>query len=86
MNLKHLETFAWIARLGSFSAAAERLGTSQPAVSMRIAELERTLGTKLFDRAGRSARITPKGRELIDYAERILSLASVIKRSRAARS
>ena len=76
MNLKHLETFAWIARLGSFSAAAERLGTSQPAVSMRIAELERTLGTKLFDRAGRSARITPKGRELIDYAERILSLAS----------
>jgi len=76
MNLKHLATFVWIARLGSFSAAARRLGTSQPAVSMRIRELERSLGVKLFNRAGRSARITPKGREFIDYAERILSLAS----------
>ena len=76
MNLKHLEAFIWITRLGSFSAAARRLNSSQPAISMRIQELEKTLGVKLFDRGSRTARITPKGREFVDYAERILSLAS----------
>ena len=76
MNLKHLETFLWIARLGSFSAAARRLGASQPAVSMRIQELERLLNAELFERSARHARITSKGRELMEYAERIVALAA----------
>ena len=71
MNLKHVETFLWIARLGSFSAAARRLNTSQPAISMRIRELEQNLGVTLFDRRARSMRMTLKGREFADYAQRV---------------
>src|SRR3546814_14165126 len=44
----HLETLLWIARLGTFAAAAERLNTTQPAISARVRELENHLGTVLF--------------------------------------
>ena len=52
MNLKQLEAFLWVARLGSFSKTAERLFTTQPAISSRIANLEDELRTVLFDREG----------------------------------
>ena len=76
MNLKQLETFAWTVRLGSFSAAARKLNSSQPAVSMRIQELEKTLSVDLFESPRRATRLTPQGRELMEYVERILALAS----------
>ncbi len=76
MNLKQLETFAWIVRLGSFTAAARKLNSSQPAISMRIQELEKSLSIDLFDGPRRATRLTSRGRELMEYAERILSLAS----------
>ncbi len=76
MNMKQLETFAWTVRLGSFSAAARKLNSSQPAVSMRIQELEKNLSIDLFENPRRATRLTPGGRELMEYAERILSLAS----------
>lgn len=76
MNFKQLETFAWTVRLGGFSAAAHKLNSSQSAVSMRIQELERTLSLELFESPRRATRLTPKGRELLEYAERILALAS----------
>ena len=50
MNIKQLETFYWIERLGSFSAAADKVFATQSTVSMRIHELEESLGVKLFDR------------------------------------
>src|SRR3546814_18720347 len=50
----HLETLLWIARLGTFAAAAERLNTTQPAISARVGELENHLGTVLFRREGRT--------------------------------
>jgi DNA-binding transcriptional LysR family regulator len=50
LNVKHLETFYWIVRLGTFAQAAERLGTTQPTVSARIQELEQVLGVVVFDR------------------------------------
>ena len=62
MNLRFLETFLWVARLNSFSATADRLHTTQAAVSNRIAALERELGIRLFDRDLRSVRLTPEGR------------------------
>ena len=62
--MQQLETFFWTVTLGSFSAAAEKLYATQSAVSMRVRELERTLGVELFDRTHRTARLTPKGREL----------------------
>ncbi len=73
-ELRSLEVFYWVAKLRSFRGAAERLHTTQPAVSQRIASLETEFGLKLFDRVARSVSLTPKGRELLDYAERMLRL------------
>jgi len=65
----HLETLLWIARLGTFAAAAARLNTTQPAISARVRELENHLGTALFRREGRSMTLTPAGRELVRESE-----------------
>jgi DNA-binding transcriptional LysR family regulator len=72
VNLAALETFYWIVRLGTFHDAAAKLNVSQPAVSARIRELEASLGLALFDRVGRSVRLTPKGRKVFDHAQRIV--------------
>ena len=58
VSLYHLETLLWIDRLGTFSAAAERLNTTQPTVSARMRELEQRLGTALFRREGRAMSLT----------------------------
>jgi DNA-binding transcriptional LysR family regulator len=84
VTLQQLETFFWTVTLGSFSAAAERLYATQSAVSMRVRELERTLGVELFDRTHRTARLTPKGRELMEYAGRILDLSTELEHRIAA--
>ena len=73
MRIGDLETFVWVARLGSFTEAAQKLNLSQPAVSMRIRELERNLGIDLFDRQHKSFQLTAKGREFLDYAVKIIS-------------
>jgi DNA-binding transcriptional LysR family regulator len=75
MNLRFLETFLWVARLNSFSAAAERLNTTQAAISHRIAALERDLGTRLFERDLRGVRLTEAGRAALDRAGEIVRLA-----------
>lgn len=74
MELKEVEAFYWSATLRSFSKAAIRLDTSQPTISARIASLERHLSLHLFDRSGREAKLTPRGLEMLTWAERILSL------------
>ncbi|MFZ5555731.1 MAG: LysR family transcriptional regulator [Pseudomonadota bacterium] len=78
LNTRDLETFLWSARLGSFSAAAEKLSTTQPAVSMRIQQLERGLGFPLFvrTRSRPGLRLTVQGREFVGYAEQIVGLAA----------
>jgi DNA-binding transcriptional LysR family regulator len=74
-SLPQLEALLWIQRLGSFRAAAQRLGVTQPALSQRISELERGIGARVLDR--RRARPVPTalGRDLIVYAERMVALA-----------
>ena len=79
MNLKNAETFVWAATLGSFTAAADRLGATQPAISARIAALEEELGVKLFDRTGRRMQLTPAGLDLLPRAERYVALAAEIR-------
>ncbi len=79
MNIVQIETFYWAARLGSFQAAADRLATTQPGISMRIRQLEQSLGVALFDRSGRNARLTPKGRELVEEARDLLAIADRIR-------
>lgn len=76
MDHRQLEALYWIARLGSFAAAARKLNTSQPAISLRIRDLERSLGVTLFDRSRRRAVLTPQGHEATAGAERLLSLAA----------
>ncbi|MEH3146365.1 MAG: LysR family transcriptional regulator [Methylobacterium frigidaeris] len=73
-EIRSLEIFYWTATLCSFRGAAERLNTTQPAVSQRVAALEAEFGCKLFERRARSVCLTPKGRELLGYAERFLRL------------
>lgn len=79
MNIRQLETFYWIAQLGTFSAAAERLNTSQASVSARIRELEEELDVALFDRIGRQVQLTVKARELLVHAEKVVAAAAQLR-------
>jgi DNA-binding transcriptional LysR family regulator len=79
MNLAQLETLIWVARLKSFSMAATRMNTTQPAVSKRIQELERELGVSLFNRTQRHVQLTPKGRECLGYAEKAMAVVTQLK-------
>jgi DNA-binding transcriptional LysR family regulator len=74
-NIKQLEALYWAGRLGSFQAAANRLHTTQSAISKRIAELESALGRKLFDRTRRNAQLTPAGERVAQGAEQMLTIA-----------
>ncbi len=74
MNLTRLQYFIEVARCGSFSAAAQRLYTSQPNLSKQIASLERETGLKLFDRTTRSVRLTAAGQHLFDQLQDVPSL------------
>lgn len=79
MNMKQLETFYWIERLGSFSAAAERVHTTQSTISMRVQELEQSLGVKLFERSHRRVRLTSKGKELVPYVRQLIEITAEIQ-------
>lgn len=72
IDFRNIETFFWAAALGSLRAASEKLGTTQPAVSQRIASLEQTLGVRLFQRDARGVSLTAKGQELLVHAERMI--------------
>jgi molybdate transport repressor ModE-like protein len=73
LELKHLRVLREVAERGSFSAAAEALSYSQPAVSQQIAALERAAGAKLVDRAPGGVRFTEAGRSLLRHADAILA-------------
>ena len=76
VDFKSIETFLWVVTLGSFRGAGQRLNTTQPAISQRIAQLEREMGVKLLNRDHRVASPTPSGRQLMVYAEKLISLRS----------
>src|SRR6476660_6839951 len=59
-----------------FPGAAQRLNTTQPAISQRIAQLEREMGVKLLNREHRVASPTGRGRQLMVYAEKLIGLRS----------
>jgi DNA-binding transcriptional LysR family regulator len=70
-SLIQLQTLAEVAGAGSFLAAARKLGLTQPAVSLRIRELEQTLGLRLIERVGRRAMPTTAGVTLLTYVKEI---------------
>lgn len=71
LKLDHIHAFTQVIDLGSFSAAAERLQLSQPAVSLQVRQLERRLGVRLIERVGKRATPTSAGLALIEHAQRI---------------
>jgi DNA-binding transcriptional LysR family regulator len=70
-NLDQLNSLSNVVLLGSFSAAARRLGVTQPAVSLQVRLLERQLGVKLLERTGRRVTATSAGLELLGHIQRI---------------
>ena len=68
MDFDDLQAFAAVAEQGSFSRAAASLFRTQPAVSKRVAALERELGTRLFDRIGHTVQLTEAGHALLPRA------------------
>ena len=76
LSLYKLEIFASVVQYGSFSAAAAQLHMTQPAVSQHIHDLERHVGTSLFNRGRRGVTLTEAGTTLFDYTQRILRLVA----------
>lgn len=72
LNLDQLATFIHVADLGSFTAAADKVGLTQPAVSLQLKLLEQRLGVRLIERVGRRARPTVAGLDLLTYARRMI--------------
>lgn len=81
MDTQHLHAFVAIAEQGSFSAAAERLHLTQPAISKRIALLEEQLKASLFDRIGRQIALTQAGQLLLSKAKLILGEVAATQRA-----
>lgn len=72
MEIHHLRYFCAVVRTGSFTRAAEQLSIAQPSLSQQIRTLEKRIGTPLFERLGRSVRLTPYGEALRQPALDIL--------------
>ena len=72
MDIQSIKAFITVSETGSFSRAAESLFLTQPAISKRIQTLEHTLGITLFDRIGKSVRLTEAGHALLPSCRRIL--------------
>jgi DNA-binding transcriptional LysR family regulator len=78
MDTRQLQAFCEVVDRRSFSQAAERLGVTQPAVSLQVRALEKRLGTQLLDRSGRRVEPTESGRKLYSAAQRLLQLEEEI--------
>ena len=74
MDTRQLAAFCAVVERKSFSQAAERLGVTQPAVSLQVRALEKRLGTQLLDRSGRRVEPTEAGLRLYRGAQRLLAL------------
>lgn len=72
MELREINTFLVAADKMNFSKAAEQLGYSQAAVTIQIKNLEKELGTLLFDRIGKSIYLTEKGKDFLIHAQKII--------------
>lgn len=79
MDINALKTLATIAELGSFSAAAEKLSLTQPAISKRISKLERYFDTVLLERDGRITRLTASGALLINETQSLVQQFDNVK-------
>ena len=77
MNLNQLYYFKTVAKLQHFRQAANELNVSQPSLSLAISNLEKDLGTYLFERQGRNVTLTKYGKLYLEYVEEALSILEV---------
>lgn len=77
-SLKQLEALIWVADLGSFRKAADRLNTTQPNISARIAGLETLLNITLMERDAGSVRLTSKGLDVLGHARKVLNATEAL--------
>ena len=71
ITFRQLETFSTVARLNSFTKAAEELHLTQPAVSIQIRQISETIGLPLFEQNGREIALTSAGAELLATVRRL---------------
>lgn len=81
MDLKNLMTFIHVAELNSFTRAGQKLGFSQSTVSFQIKQLEKELGTQLFERINHTVVLTEKGRDVLSYAHQVSKLTQELDRT-----
>ncbi len=74
INLHQLRIFQTVAQQRSYSRAADVLYLSQPGVSLQVKALEKSVGLPLFEKVGRTLRLTEAGSELLIYSERIFAI------------
>ncbi|AGK99821.1 LysR family transcriptional regulator [Desulfoscipio gibsoniae] len=79
MEIRQLKAFVAVAKLYSFTRAAELLDYAQSSITAQVGSLEDELSTKLFERLGRQVVLTKDGEKLLPYAEQILKLTSEAK-------
>mgnify|MGYP001546097804 CR=1 FL=1 len=79
MELRWLKTFLAVARLLNFTQAAQELNLAQSSVSAQIRDLEDHLGVKLFDRLGRTVKLTEAGMRLKEHARRMLEMTEAVR-------
>lgn len=75
LELSDLHTFRAVVQAGGINKAAESLHRAQSSITVRIQQLEEKLGVPLFLREGRALELSPAGKVLMDYADRLLDLA-----------
>ena len=80
-TVRQLLYFKTLAEVGHYRKAAERVGISQPSLSLQIGKLEDTLKLQLVERGRAGAVLTPEGREVLEAAERILDDVVALKES-----
>jgi DNA-binding transcriptional LysR family regulator len=78
MDLRRARTFVTVAQLGTVSKAAQQLRIAQPALSRQIADLERELGFRLFDRVGRRLVLTSAGEQFLGDCRGLLNYATAV--------
>lgn len=78
LTFKQIEALYWVVELGGFAKAADKLNTTQSAITKRIKELEADFDVQIFDRSTKKAVVTRKGREIFEMADDLLSLRDVM--------
>jgi DNA-binding transcriptional LysR family regulator len=86
LDWNQLKAFLQTAQTGSLSAAARKLGLSQPTLSRKVAAIEQQMGVTLFERVGKAMVLTPTGLDLLEHARAMGSAAEALGMAASGRS